>query len=154
MKHNFIQTYIQNIKTLMPLHGQKERKFLNDMEDSITAFVEKNSNSDYQLLVDTFGTPQQVVCDYISSQDSEIIIPHLQKTKFIKRSIIFTAFLILFLVCISRQIFLMKLRKEILEQQPVTVEKILEIYDIPASDESKESQKTVTEESAKIPETK
>jgi hypothetical protein len=125
MKNADINKYIRNIKLLLPLHTKKEKRFLNDMQDSIQLFFSNSSVITYETITNQFGTPEQVVCDYISAQDSNQLLVKLQTTHIVKR-FCFYALLILIL---GYFVFWTEMRKEIISMTPVEVEETIDIIE-------------------------
>lgn len=95
-----LKQYLKNIKTMLPLKGKEEKKFITDLNNSIQDYIE--SNPDYTILdiYDRFGTPAEIVSGYFDTVDINRLISRLKVSKWIKRAI-----LILILLAFSYNCF-------------------------------------------------
>lgn len=123
MTNREIDQYIKNIKLLMPISSKKEKRFLEDMADSIQSHFSTNPTVSYNDIVNQFGMPEQVVCDYISSQDSNQLTKQLCKTRMIKR----VALVVLSAVLIGYFIFLIGMHHKIETMTPTEIYETIDI---------------------------
>ena len=55
-----IRTYIREIRSLLFVRTKETRRFVRDMEASITDFVEENDVRDIKAVHEQFGTPEEI----------------------------------------------------------------------------------------------
>lgn len=55
-----IRTYIREIRSLLFVRTKETRRFVRDMEASITDFVEENDVRDIKAVREQFGTPEEI----------------------------------------------------------------------------------------------
>lgn len=80
-----ITYYIKQIKVLMPLWSENEKRYLKDLTDSITEYAENNPDAQANDIVEYYGTPADAVHDYIESCDADILIKKISTKKLVKR---------------------------------------------------------------------
>ena len=85
MNKNSIKKYKKQIKALLPFYSKKERRFMRELNDSFNHYIEKNPKSTMLEIQEQFGTPQEIVQEYIDSFDVDILIRKLSIRKIIKR---------------------------------------------------------------------
>ncbi|MDD6298779.1 DUF6120 family protein [Hornefia butyriciproducens] len=85
MNKNSIKKYKKQIKALLPFYSKKERRFMRELNDSFNHYIEKNPKSTMLEIQEQFGTPQEIVREYIDSFDVDILIRKLSIRKIIKR---------------------------------------------------------------------
>lgn len=83
-----IKHYFRQIKLLLPIMGKKERRFLKDFRSSVEDFLEKNPGSDIADVVERFGSPDDVMHDYISSLDQEQLCRNIHFRHLLRNAII------------------------------------------------------------------
>lgn len=105
MKNKNIRKYYLLIKILFPKINFSEGKFLHELKLSLIELEADNHNLTYEDIVNTFGSPETLVSDYISNQDPDYIIQCIKKKK-IKKTIISVIILVLLLGLASWIFFL------------------------------------------------
>lgn len=93
MQNHEVKKYLKQVKHLLPLLSKQEKRFLKDFEISIHEYLTENSKATIEELSSKFGTPNDIVHEYIDSIDSEYIIKRICVKKMIRR-IAFTILLI------------------------------------------------------------
>ncbi len=88
IKNKFTRQYINSIKLLLPLYGSEERTFLNSLDNHINIFFRDRKISSVNELYDEFGYPQEVVHNYLSSIDTEDLVPKITKFRSTKNAAI------------------------------------------------------------------
>ena len=88
IKNKFTRQYINSIKLLLPLYGSEERTFLNSLNNYINVFFRDRKISSVNELYDEFGYPQEVVHNYLSSIDTEDLVPKITKFRSTKNAAI------------------------------------------------------------------
>lgn len=80
--------YISEVKAFFPIMGKEERKYVNKLRLNIENYCEEADITSKQELYENYGTPNDVVNDYYSSVDTNIIIKKIRISKYIKVFII------------------------------------------------------------------
>ena len=72
---------------MFPIKTRLERRYLKKLASDINTYcINENISSVYDLY-QTFGTPQEVIYNYISALDTEFIVKRLSVSKFIKTTV-------------------------------------------------------------------
>lgn len=85
MLNNDSKKFLKQVKHLLPLLSKQEKRFLKDFEISIHEYLTENPNATTEDLSTEFGTPNDIVHEYIDSIDSEYIIKRICVKKMIRR---------------------------------------------------------------------
>lgn len=96
-----IESYIKQINALLPLHSKKEKRYLNELQESITEMAIKSTDMTMSDIIEYHGTPANVVRDYVSSLDTDRLTKNIKLRGFIKKTIaaILIALAIAFSIC-------------------------------------------------------
>ena len=76
--------YISEIKSLFPINRKMEKTYLNKMATDVEDFCEENNITTIDELYKTYGTPEDVVHNYISLLDRKTLVKHINTAKFVK----------------------------------------------------------------------
>ncbi len=68
-----IQDYIKQVKVMFPLHGSERQRFINDLKEAVESHVEKTKDTSYEGIVEHFGSPSEVISNYIEGMDPEVL---------------------------------------------------------------------------------
>lgn len=93
MNKRIVRRYILEIKAVCPFRDRIERKYLSWFLNNVRMYCEENDVQDIDELYRKFGTPNEVVNNYLTGMDIEDISSKLVKSKWIKH--IFTGILII-----------------------------------------------------------
>ncbi len=124
--NNAYKKYIQKISHLLPLHTKRERMFLREMEDSVERFVEENDDGNIDSVVERFGTPLDVVHDYLSSMSEDELHKALSKSRIIKTAVIIVLIgivIILLAIELRYEQLYRQAQQAIVTNEEITVEK-------------------------------
>lgn len=88
MSNREINQYFEQIKIFLPTFSKSTKRYLKDLRNSIDDYCKGNPNSSMDDIIEEFGTPQDVVCNYIDCMDSEQLIRQISISKLVKRAII------------------------------------------------------------------
>ncbi len=89
-----INQYFEQIQILLPTFSKSTGKYLKDLKNSVEDYCKKNPNISMEDIINTFGTPQDIVCNYIDCMDAEQLIQQISINKLVKRAIIIFIFLV------------------------------------------------------------
>lgn len=71
--------YYRILKGIFPKLTYSEGRFLHDFKSSLTEYALENPGSTYMDIVQEFGTPQQVLNDYLMGQDDTRLIESINR---------------------------------------------------------------------------
>lgn len=106
MKNKSISQYINISKELMPFYGKAEAEYLKKLRNQMENEEDILPDDSFEQICENYGTPQELVYEYISIMDNTTIESKANTKKVIKFlmvflcitvSIAFTVFGILFL---------------------------------------------------------
>lgn len=84
--------YYKDIKKLFPIHGKKEKKFLNNIKEQINEYKYENPQATYEEYSQMIGTPIDIVISYYQESDSTYLLKRIN----IKRMLIYVC-----VICIT-----------------------------------------------------
>ena len=92
--------YFKKIKLLMPVYRKQEKRFLKDFQSSVYDFADAHPDSTLDTLFAHFSTPDEIVMDYLASNDLYTLCTHFSIRKHVKRFFILLAVLTALSICI------------------------------------------------------
>lgn len=112
--------YLSEIKTLFPIMGKCERKYLSKFSVTVEEFCDEVNITNINDLYKEFGQPYNVVGTYLANIDFFRLSKRINFTKWIKRGLV----AILLLALISISVFTVTIYKEheIFEQEQIFFE--------------------------------
>lgn len=72
-KENAARDYIRQVKAIFPLYGRERRRFINDLKEAVESHMEDTKDGSYEGIVKHFGSPAEVVSDYIEGMDPDAL---------------------------------------------------------------------------------
>lgn len=117
--NTYTKQYIREIKALFPSKGKKERDYLKKLSITIDEYREEEKVNSKQVLYEKYGKPIDIVYDYYSALDPEVIVKKIRFSTFAKVFILFLVLAILLsslaYVYTQYQFFLIAKRSEIVD---------------------------------------
>ena len=96
-KNNLCHQYIKNVKSLFPIIGKEEKKYIKQLSVEVEdCFANENFNN-LDELNNKFGFPSDVVNNYFHLFDTNKLIKRIQISKWIKYTLV--TLLIIALIC-------------------------------------------------------
>ena len=89
------KTYIRRVKTLFPLMGKSERKYIKILKTNINDYLVDTPNSNINDLYKEFGSPKDIMNSYYSTIDIDNVIKKIRISKYVKTLIILLAMCLL-----------------------------------------------------------
>lgn len=89
------KTYIRRVKTLFPLMGKSERKYIKILKTNINDYLVDTPNSNINDLYKEFGNPKDIMNSYYSTIDIDNVIKKIRISKYVKTLIILLAMCLL-----------------------------------------------------------
>ena len=79
-----INRYLREIRHLLPIVRQPEKRFLADIQQTIDGYYQAKNKISFDTLINVFGEPKDLVANYISEKDAAILRKELHFSKYIK----------------------------------------------------------------------
>lgn len=83
MKTKLCKKYISQIKSFFPVVSKKERKYLNNICDSVNEYCQDNPEATLNEIYDVFGSPQETINSYMSA-NADYISSYFKKVNIAK----------------------------------------------------------------------
>lgn len=125
MRNKYTNEYYRILKAIFPLKDFYEAKFLKDFKNSLIEFSNEHPNSTFDDLIIEFGTPQEVLLEYMDTQDYLLTSKKIKNRSY-KNFFVICIMIILFIGMSSYILFLLKLNREVERSIPNQVETIIE----------------------------
>ncbi len=85
---NICKTYVSQVKAILPMRGKKEKAFVRKLHCDLCDYCEDNNINTIEELYKNHGTPQEVVFEYISLMEPNVISKRINTAKFIRMFVI------------------------------------------------------------------
>lgn len=93
------QQYLSDVKSLFPIMGKPEKKYLSKLREPLEDYCREEQVSTMEEIYDNFGQPDEVVNNYLRSADTAYLIKRIRLSKWVKRG--FIALLLIALIGVS-----------------------------------------------------
>ena len=77
MSNKDIKAFVRNIEILIPVNDANSKRFLRDIQSSITEYAYNHSGCSIDDIVQEFGSSRDIALDYIESLDIDNLIRKL-----------------------------------------------------------------------------
>lgn len=84
MRNINVTKYYMILKGLFPQINFSEGRFLKDFKDCLIEFAKMNPSCSYEDLINEFGTPEEIVHDYILGKDFEYLFKLFKRKSYMK----------------------------------------------------------------------
>lgn len=85
-----IHSYIKEIKHHLPIYKEREKKYIKDLCDAIMDFSNGTKEFTYNELINHFGSPKDLVANYLLEADSQHLSKEIRYSHRIKLISIFS----------------------------------------------------------------
>lgn len=82
------KAYVSQVKAILPIWSKKEKAFVRKLQCDLYDYCECNNINTIEELYKSYGTPQEVVFEYISLMEPDVISKRINTAKYIKIAII------------------------------------------------------------------
>lgn len=82
VKDKKVKVYLRKIRKMIP-SGKAKEQILEQIHQSVEAYLEENPGADWDAFQDRFGTPEQISASYIEGMEPEEILGKFKKKKII-----------------------------------------------------------------------
>ncbi len=118
--------YFKTIKKLLPIYGEKEKKFLADLDFTVNEYMSRNPSCTAWDIEQHFSSPQNVVAEYINALDTDYLTKHLKRTHMVRMA--FYAVFVLLLCSFSIHTYLdYQAYLDFNNAIPTSIEEIIEV---------------------------
>ena len=83
-QHKIIQNYKRELRHLFPVFTENEKRFFNDICNTITDYTTECEDFTLDSLIQEIGEPKDIVSRYLLDMDGEALHKSLSRTKFIR----------------------------------------------------------------------
>lgn len=83
-QHKIIQNYKRELRHLFPVFTANEKRFFNDICNTITDYTTECEGFTLESLIQEIGEPKDIVSRYLLDMDGEALRKSLSRTKFIR----------------------------------------------------------------------
>lgn len=91
-----LRRYYWEVNNLLPCNPRIKQTLMDKIKENIDQFLEEYPDADYDVIVQRFGTPQQIAASYLEEMDPQEVLYRLNTRKRIAG--IVTAGVVLFVV--------------------------------------------------------
>lgn len=85
---NIRKVYVSQVKAILPVWGRCEKRFVKKLHNDLADYCEDNSVSVIDELYKGFGTPQEIVFEYISLMKPQEISKRINTARYIKTLVV------------------------------------------------------------------
>ena len=85
---NICKAYVSQVKAILPVWGKKEKAFVKKLHNDLCEYCEDNNTTAIDELYKSFGTPQEIVFEYISLMEPNEISKRINTAKYIRMFVI------------------------------------------------------------------
>ena len=78
------KAYVSQVKAILPLWGKKEKALIRKLRSDLYDYCECNNINTIEELYKRHGTPQEVVFEYISLMEPNVISKRINIAKYVK----------------------------------------------------------------------
>jgi len=78
------KAYVSQVKAILPLWGKKEKALIRKLRSDLYDYCEYNNINTIEELYKRHGTPQEVVFEYISLMEPNVISKRINIAKYVK----------------------------------------------------------------------
>ncbi len=86
--NTYTKQYLREVKALFPSKGKKERDYLKKLSITIEEYCEEEQINNKQAIYEKYGKPIDIVYDYYSSLDVEIIVRKIRLSKIVRTGVV------------------------------------------------------------------
>lgn len=76
-----IKRYIKKIKRNMKLLPNSSKQLMSDIENDIFDFVENENVTDFEKVLQRFGSPREVLTVFTKEEDAQVLLKKLRSRK-------------------------------------------------------------------------
>ena len=79
------QQYISNVKSLFPIMGKAEKKYVHSLATDVNDYCSEESIETIDELYENYGAPSDIVNNYFSASDTTEIIKRIKISIFFNK---------------------------------------------------------------------
>ncbi len=70
-KEQIIHSYMKEIKRCLPICREREKKYMNDLQNALMDFSNETQGFTYHELLERFGSPKDLAANYLLETDAQ-----------------------------------------------------------------------------------
>jgi hypothetical protein len=82
-----IRHYFKEIKSLFPVFGKREKRFLLDFKIDVENYRATASSYDYANIVSQFGEPNIIISNYLRDAEPRYLLRQMRLGKYVRRGV-------------------------------------------------------------------
>jgi len=79
--------YISDVKSLFPIMQKNEKQYIKKLSNAIEEYCEETSVTSLDEIYDNFGSPKDILTQYLSIMDTTYLAKKIKTSKWIKRGV-------------------------------------------------------------------
>ena len=95
-----IKRYIKKIKRNMKLLPNSNKQLMSDIENDIFDFIENENVTDFEKVVQRFGSPRDVLKVFANEEDMQILLKKLRNSKILS-GVVLALFLVILTIVVA-----------------------------------------------------
>lgn len=95
-----IKCYIKKIKRNMKLLPNSNKQLMSDMENDIFDFIENENVTDFEKVLQRFGSPRDVLTVFANEEDMQILLKKLRIRKILS-GVVISLFVIVLAIIVA-----------------------------------------------------
>ena len=95
MSNKHLNKYCRSIRSWLPCSGKLKKQILEEIRSNVSAYLEEAPSTDYNALVQRFGSPRQIAATYVDELSTNELLHDLRIRKRIVNIVFTCAALIL-----------------------------------------------------------
>ena len=119
--------YIKDCKKIFPFYGKKEKAFLDKLTSTIETSTSSNPEVTYDLLVEQFGSPKEIMISYFQNCNDEYVIKQSNIKQTIQKASIYLVTVLIIGISILAY-FEYQTVLEFQEREYIVIEETIEEY--------------------------
>lgn len=72
-----LKRYYWEVSNLLPCNPKIKQTLMEEIKENIDQFLEEYPDADYDVIVQRFGTPQQIAASYLEEMDPQEVLKRL-----------------------------------------------------------------------------
>ena len=117
MKSKNCSRYMRDLKHLFPVYGKKQKAYLHTIKSSIEDYYASSPNPSYEDLINHFGSPQEIIGDYIREQNTQDLLRQINQKRYL-RGLVYILFISALICSLSYGINCYRAYRHCIQSEP------------------------------------
>lgn len=97
--YTIVKKYFKNIQKAFPIYQKKEKIYMKNFKQCVYDYIDNCDNIEINEIINEFGTPADIISEYLSNIDNDYLINNIRRSQYIKRIIVFSVFIVVVAIC-------------------------------------------------------